>query len=57
MIVGHPAHVAASRRSGNTAEVVSTERVLTAALHHLHGVRIGSYHYGNAAVSHAPDTN
>lgn len=51
-IADHAAHTAADRRNGDTAELASAERVLTAALQHLHDVRTASYHHDTTAVSH-----
>ncbi|WP_420367181.1 hypothetical protein [Curtobacterium sp. L1-20] len=47
-IADHAATTAAGTRDGDPAELASAERVLTAALEHLHRVRHGSYHQDTA---------
>lgn len=44
-IADHAAGAAAASWDGNTVELVSAERVLDAALQHLHDVRTDSYHH------------
>jgi hypothetical protein len=46
VIADHAADIAASKRGASTAELAGAERVLTAALEHLHAVRNDNHHRG-----------
>lgn len=52
VIADHAAGVTADSRSGDTVELAGAERVLTAALQHLHDVRTTSYHHGATPPTH-----
>lgn len=47
-VADHAAHAAVHTPSGDTTEVVGTERVLTEALEHLHAVRNNAYPHGRS---------